>query len=250
MIETVGPVGSWPDNVRVMTTTRAGGFSQPPYDSLNLALHVGDDPNHVWQNREQARYMLGMPSAPLYLDQRHTARVVHFQASDRGLKPVPVADASWTMEPNVVLAIMTADCLPIVLASEDGQVIACIHAGWRGLAEGIIEQTVRVLPVSPDQLLVWIGPGISARHFEVGPEVRMALMREKRAQLEHFVPQAHSDKLWMDLKGIACWQLAQCGVWECHMEVSDHCTWSDQRFYSYRRDGVTGRMATYIWRTQ
>lgn len=250
MIDTVGPEGNWPDNIRVMTTTRVGGVSLPPYDTLNLALHVGDNPDHVWHNREQARYVLDMPAEPLYLDQQHTARVVHFQASDRGLKPVPVADASWTMEPEVVLAVMTADCLPIVLASEDGQIIACIHAGWRGLADGIIEKAVEALPVVPSELLAWIGPGISAGHFEVGPEVRMAVMREGRAQADHFMPHAHSDRLWMDLKSIACWQLAQCGLWEHHIEVSTCCTWEDNRFYSYRRDGVTGRMATYVWRTQ
>lgn len=245
-MDALGFVPDWPApaGVHAWQTVRAGGVSQPPYESLNLALHVGDDPDAVRKNRKRLFEALKLPSMPHFLDQQHTARVAKFsQPVKMGETPL-LADAAWTDAPGVVLAVMTADCLPILLADEQGDCVAAIHAGWRGLENGVIDNTVATLPVMPQALTAWIGPGISHDHFEVGSEVYEAMLNGRRALPTHF--DARGGKWLMDLAAIAAWQLKRLGVGR--VVNSGLCTWSEPaRFYSYRRDGRTGRMATLIW---
>ncbi len=241
-----GFVPDWlaPATVRAWQTVRIGGVSRSPYDSLNMALHVGDDPAAVQQNRTRLFEALKLPSMPHFLDQQHTARVAKFSHPAKMGETPLLADAAWTDVPGVVLAVMTADCLPILLADEQGGCVAAIHAGWRGLENGVIDNTLAALPVRAQALTAWIGPGISHDHFEVGSEVREAMLDGRRALPVHF--DAKGEKWLMDLPAIATWQLNRLGVGR--VASSGLCTWSDPaRFYSYRRDGRTGRMATLIW---
>ncbi len=240
----ITPEWDVPPSVRALTTTRQGGVSAPPYETLNLAMHVGDTLDAVHRNRQIVQDALKWPHSPVFLDQRHTNRVRKIDGLKKTGGP-PVADACWTDVPGVPLVVMTADCLPIVLCDEAGSVVAAVHAGWRGLDNGVIGATVATLPVPASRLLAWIGPGISQHHFQVGDEVRERLCGQGRAQPMHFV--ADEAGRWrMDLAGIAAWQLGRLGlsrVWQ-----SGLCTYSDiWRFYSYRRDGVTGRMGTFVW---
>jgi len=241
-------VPDWPapPTVRACTTTRAGGVSAPPFDSLNLAGHVGDRAEAVQRNRERLKKALKLPGMPRFLHQVHGSAVVKFCRAKKVGDP-PVADAAWTEETGVVLAVLTADCLPIVLSDRQGTVIAAIHAGWRGLDNGIIEQTLARLPQRADWL-AWIGPGLRAADFEVGDEVREQLLAHGRALPEHFLPHDRAGRHLLDAAAVARWQLERQGV----STVAD-CglsTLRDERFYSYRRTPETGRMATLIWREQ
>ena len=220
-----------PENVRAFFTTRNNGVSAAPYESLNLALHVGDDPDRVAVNRES----LGLETEPFYLNQVHSNRCV-----EAHLTPNPVeADASFTREPGQILAIMVADCLPVFFASRQGDVVGVAHAGWRGLANCVLSETVA--SINSDGLVAWMGPAISASHYEVGDDVR-----------EQFVSTAgftkNDNHRWqMDLYAIAREQLETLGV---TVSGGNFCTYQDKaRFFSYRRDGITGRMAGYIWLT-
>lgn len=232
-----------PALVKACTTTRAGGVSAPPYDALNLADHVGDTPEAVAANRKRLQNALHLPESPRFLQQVHSDRVVKFCGAEKVGDP-PVADAAWTETPGVVLAVLTADCLPIVLTNRAGTVVAVIHAGWRGLDNGIIAHTLAQLP-DGEAWLAWIGPGLRVEDFEVGVEVRDQLLSHGRAQAQHFRPQPQSHKYWLDAAAIARLQLQQAGVtavYDCNLS-----TLNDSRFYSYRRNTITGRMATLIW---
>ena len=227
--------------VRVLSTTRDGGVSQGAYASLNLALHVGDDQHAVTENRRRLRGVAGLPAEPLWLEQVHGVDVVVHE----GQSGVPRADAAIAFEPGRVCAVMTADCLPVVLADRSGSRIGVAHAGWRGLAGGVIEATVAALGGSPESLVAWLGPAIGQPAFEVGPEVREAFVaRDPRADA-CFEPNPRG-RHQADLRGLAGLALARAGVGA--VIACDDCTAADRaRYYSHRRDGTGGRMATLAW---
>jgi YfiH family protein len=229
----------WPygDRLRTLTTTRAGGVSRPPYAGFNLADHVGDDPADVAANRSILSRSLGL--LPIqWLEQVHGVRVV-----EAGLEAVPQADAVWTADRGQVLAVLTADCLPVVLADRAGDVVAIAHGGWRGLLAGILAETVRAMPVRPE--IAWLGPAIGADVYEVGEEVLELVVRED-VQFEAAVARGPlPGKGYLDLSQLAALQLSEMGIEEIYQ--SGLSTWDTERFYSYRREGRTGRMATLAW---
>ncbi len=230
-----------PPRVRACTTTRLGGVSEGPYASLNLAGHVGDDGTHVLENRRRLNTALHLPGEPLWLQQVHGVAAV-----DAGCgEPECEADASYTWHRDVVCAVLTADCLPVLLCDVDGGVVAAVHAGWRGLLDGVIENTVRAMDRPGSRVLAWLGPAIGPEVFEVGDEVRAAFVARAPRAAAAFQPT--SAGRWLaDIYQLACQRLGEVGV---DAVYGGHwCTVSDPaRFYSYRRDRVTGRMASLIW---
>ncbi len=235
-------VPDWPapSPVRTAVTLRTGGVSKGPYASWNLAAHVGDDPNAVARNRQILRERLDLPLEPVWLEQVHGNRVIH--ASQDAVHPPP-ADASFTCRPKVVCAVLTADCLPILLT--DGHTIAAVHAGWRGMLAGIIANALD-LPPWRGPPLAWLGPAIGPQAFEVGPEVKAAFL----ARWPGFAAAFHpcGDRYRADIYHLARLILNAYGVRS--ICGGQFCTYSDpKRFFSYRRDGVCGRMATLIWRS-
>lgn len=242
MIELIVPDWPAPRRVRALTTTRGGGVSHAPYDSLNLAEHVGDEPDCVLENRRQLRRQLGLDVDPFWLNQVHGAQVVDAEETSNH----PTADAAVSDQAGPVCAILTADCLPVLFASTDGSRVAAAHAGWRGLAAGVLEATLRKLATAPRELLAWLGPAIGPRHFEVGSEVRDAFMRLDPAAVAAF--RANERGRWQaDLYRLARQHLNRAGVDAVY--GGSHCTFEDaDAFFSYRRDGQCGRMATLIWR--
>lgn len=240
-VEWLVPEWPAPPGVRVISTLRRGGSSEGPYASMNLASHVGDATANVEANRRLLRRAAHLPSEPMWLEQVHgTEVVVHDGRSD-----VPRADAAMTRGRGRVCTVMTADCLPVVLADRDGSRVAVVHAGWRGLAQGVIEATVRALHCPPAELLAWLGPAIGQQAFEVGIEVRGAFVA-RSAQLAGCFAENERGRFQADLYGLATALLAEAGVPAVH--GGGWCTASDpQRFFSFRRDGTTGRMATLAW---
>jgi len=245
-------VPDWPApaNIHAATTLRTGGVSQGPYYSLNPATHVGDDTDRARQNRQIIREMLDLPSEPVWLDQIHSNRAVKaanppyppLQKGGRG--DLQQADASYTNESGVVCAVMTADCLPLLVCSADGAQVAAIHAGWRGLLAGVISNTV--VAMQQRNLLVWLGPAIGPDCFEVGTEVRDAFL-EKYAEFNNAFKEKSNDKWLADIYLLARIELAALGITKVY--GGTNCTFTEhERFYSYRRDIQTGRMATLIWR--
>ncbi len=236
-------VPDWPapQTVRALTTTRTGGVSVTPWASMNPADHVGDATTAVAANRARLRGALGLPSEPIWLQQVHGVRVV--DAARAGERPK--ADAAWTDCPGVVCAVLTADCLPVVFADRAGRCVAVAHAGWRGLANGVLEATVGQLPVPPQEVLAWLGPAIGPAAFEVGGEVRDTFMAQDVQAVNAFTPGV--DGRWFaDIYALGRQRLAACGVTAVY--GGGWCTFHDRaRFYSYRRDGTTGRMATLAW---
>ena len=229
-----------PPQVKALCTTRNGGFSQHPYDSLNLAAHVGDDDQSVSRNRQVVCDSLQLPAEPCWLEQTHGARVVNLESESNRL-----ADAAIARQPNTVAVVMTADCLPILLCNRSGTEVATIHAGWRGLVDGVIEATVNDMNSPPDQLLAWIGPGISQQCFEVGNQVRELFVARNTADESHFV--ASRPEHWLcDLYGLATDTMSRLEVAE--ISRSEYCSFSDKSdYFSYRRNALTGRMASMIW---
>lgn len=238
----LGFVAEWPApaTVRTLITTRAGGVSKAPYATLNLGRHVGDDPQAVAANRALLRAQL--PNEPVWLNQVHGIKVV--DAATVGLE-APEADASISRTPGVVCAIMTADCLPVLLADSKGSVVGAAHAGWRGLCNGVIEATVEAMAVPGNELVAWLGPAIGPDAFEVGAEVRAAFLQQDQAADAAFSP-LEDGKYLADIYLLARQRLARLGVAQVH--GGDFCTVIERdRFFSYRRDHVTGRMASCIW---
>lgn len=228
-----------PNHIHAAMTLRNGGVSKPPFASLNPATHVGDDLKAVAANRLIIKELLALPAEPVWLEQSHSNRVI---CADQPLDNH--ADASFTTQAGVVCVVLTADCLPLLFCSEDGEKIAAVHAGWRGLLNGIIRQTVSTLQTN--RLLVWLAPAIGANCFEVGSEVREAFIA-KNTQFTHaFV--AYSAEKWLaDIYQLARIELLELGITKIY--GGEFCTMTDaQRFYSYRRDAQTGRMATLIWK--
>ena len=235
------PDWSAPANVRALVTTRRGGVSVGPYSSLNLGTHVGDDPLAVAENRRRLGEQL--PASPLWLDQRHGVAVV--DAARCPPASVPPADAALARRPATVCAVLTADCLPILLCDRRGSVVAAAHAGWRGLRAGVIEETVGAMAVAGSELLAYLGPAIGRQAFEVGDEVRNAFVAVDAGAVVAFV--ALGEGKWLaDLYSLAHQRLAALGVTEIYGGA--YCTAQDEElFFSYRRDGVCGRMASLIW---
>ncbi len=231
-----------PDNVIGGTTLRTGGVSEGEFASLNLAAHVGDDPASVAENRRRFGTQYSLPAEPVWLRQVHGAVV----ALGDSAPSLPEADGIIATEANVVCAVLTADCLPILFAAADGSAIAAAHVGWRGLGAGILEETISTLAVSSEQLLAWLGPAISQPAFEVGGEVREQFVSRFDAAADCF--SENSRGRWQaDLYGLAVLQLRRCGVTQVF--GGHHCTHAEpERFFSYRRDGRCGRMATFIFR--
>lgn len=262
-----------PANVHAATTLRSGGVSCGAYASLNPALHVGDDADRVLQNRQLIKEWLDLPSDPVWLDQIHSNRAV--QAVNPPSPPfakgdLQQADASYTAEPGVVCAVLTADCLPLLVCTADGSQVAAIHAGWRGLLAGVIGNTITAMQIPLDppfakgeasqldlnpplckrgargDFLVWLGPAIGPDCFEVGAEVRDAFL-EKSVAFTTAFKSKNNDKWLADIYQLARIDLAMLGIDKVY--GGGFCTVTEQeRFYSYRRDKQTGRMATLIWR--
>lgn len=234
-----------PASVRALVTTREGGGSRPPYDGFNLASHVGDDTRQVAANRLELRRML--PAEPLWLNQVHGTRVLMAEECSE-LSEHHEADACVAKRPGQVCAVLSADCLPVLLADDAGTVVAAAHAGWRGLAAGVLEDTVAAMAVSPKRLLAWLGPAISQPAFEVGAEVReIFCARDAHAAAAFVAQEGGGGGKWLcDLYALARQRLVTSGV--TRVSGGELCTFADsRRFYSYRRDGTTGRMAALIW---
>ncbi|MBK5970366.1 MULTISPECIES: peptidoglycan editing factor PgeF [Thiorhodovibrio] len=280
-IEFIYPQWSVSPRVHACTTTRAVGNSTGPYAGLNLATHVGDDPARVAANRRQLVAALKLSAEPVWLEQVHGTDVFEIdgqtmartqmssscpssssesirhqrdgrvmaitadQPDPAGVVGAPCADASLTHEPGRVCAVLTADCLAVLLCERHGGAVAAVHAGWRGLLAGVIERTVGRLGQAPERIAAWLGPAIGPRAFEVGPEVREAFVTTDPAAASAFEPSLGGR--WLaDLYRLARQRLEQVGV--SAISGGEFCTFSDQaRFYSYRREGRTGRMASLIW---
>lgn len=237
-------VPEWPapGGVRSLITTRNGGASRGAYASLNLGGHVGDDPLAVTANRNIVAAEVG--GLPVWLEQVHGTRVVD-AAEYRGVDPLPEADAAFSRQPGTVCAVMTADCLPVLFCDEAGTVVAAAHAGWRGLLAGILEETIAAMRVPGKNLMAYLGPAIGPGAFEVGAEVRAAFLGSSPAAATAFQPTA-SGKWLADIYLLARQRLAREGVERVF--GGNFCTVTEAgRFFSYRRDGQTGRMASMIW---
>lgn len=230
-----------PANVRAYTTTRHGGVSRPPYAGFNLGDHVGDVVDDVTANRAQLKRRLNLPAAPVWLNQVHDTQIVNAAEVTAG----DTADGSYTTQAGVVCAVLTADCLPVLLCNREGSKVAAAHAGWRGLANGVIETTLAALDSPPENLMAWLGPAIGPQAFEVGAEVREIFMAHHPQAVDAFKPEP-SGRWLADIYLLARQRLARQGVTAVY--GGGECTYTDaQRFYSFRRDSITGRMASLIW---
>lgn len=229
-----------PATVHAGVTTRQGGVSKAAYTSLNLAGHVGDSPAAVAENRARLQRRLDLPAEPTWLQQVHGTQVCSLPA--RGT----TADACISRRTGQVCVVLTADCLPVLLCNRSGTTVAAAHAGWRGLAAGVISETVYAMREDAAKLVAWLGPAIGPDAFEVGDEVRSEFLARDAAYAAAFSAGASAGKWQLDLYAAARLQLAILGVTSVH--GGGFCTYSDaERFYSYRRDRETGRMASLIW---
>jgi len=231
-----------PPGVRVLSSFRGGGASAAPYASLNLGDRVGDHPQAVADNRQALIAAAGLPAEPVWLEQVHGVNVADLDEPG----PYGPADAAVTRRAKRVCAILTADCLPVVFATESGDTIAAAHAGWRGLSAGVIEATVQAIGASPQHLIVWLGPAIGPQHFEVGAEVRQAFIRADPGDVDAFEKNAQR-RFMADLAWLARRRLKRLGISRVH--GGGECTYARaDRYFSHRRDGITGRQGTFIWR--
>lgn len=239
----------WPAPPGVMAgcTTRLGGLSQGNYQGLNLAQHVGDEAGAVLANRQRLIEAFNFPHAPQWLNQVHGIQV-HEINQAQVLPSVISADASFTRQGDQVCAVLTADCLPLLVCDEAGSVVAAIHAGWRGLAAGIISTTIKAMDKPAASLLVWLGPAIGPRAFEVGDDVYQTFTRVHAGNAQAFSP-GENGRWWANLYELARLQLSRLGVLQIY--GGEYCTYTQaELFYSYRRESQTGRMASFIWREQ
>lgn len=233
-----------PPQVRAFSTTRAGGVSEGSFAGLNLALHVEDDPQNVLQNRRQLLSHIKLDQSPLWLEQVHGQTVV--DVSSVTLGQLPQADASMSQSVQAgACVVMTADCLPLLVCNRQGDRVAAIHAGWRGLAEGVIESTITAMQQPPEQLLVWLGPAIGPQAFEVGEDVREIFLRQHHQSEAAFVENRPAHYM-ADIYQLAKIRLSLLGIESVY--GGGYCTFNDaDQFFSYRRDGKTGRQASMIW---
>ncbi|MBU3671712.1 MAG: peptidoglycan editing factor PgeF [Sinobacteraceae bacterium] len=249
MIPVLVPEWPAPVGVRAAFSLRSGGTSGSPWESLNVGAHVGDSPASVRVNRQRLVSALELPAEPIWLEQVHGTAVYTALEGDCGVDVGgvrPTADAAVTRAEDVVLAIQVADCLPVLLCSADGSVLGAAHAGWRGLAAGVLEATVEAMQTEPERLLAWFGPCIGPAHFEVGEEVREAFLRAGDSAAA-FTPNPRG-RWQCDLPALARRRLERLGVRSIH--GGEHCTVADPvRFFSHRRDRQTGRMVALLWRS-
>ncbi len=240
--------GSWleadwpaPPGVRAGQTLRHGGFGAAPFDTLNLAIHVGDDPDTVAANRECLRSALQLTNPPQWLRQVHGVHAVRLPAADRE----PEADAAWTTHRGLACAVLTADCLPVLFSAVDGSAVGAAHAGWRGLANGVLESTIAAMAVPPARLQAWLGAAIGPAAFEVGPEVRACFV-DQDAALAACFERGRGDRWLADLHALARARLRRAGISAVH--GGNRCTYSEpDTWFSYRRTPRCGRMASLIW---
>ncbi len=243
---------AWPvsDNVQSLSTTRKGGVSQPPYDELNLATHVNDNPTDVKENRSRLKAHCKLPDEPGWLEQIHSDKVVRLTAQN--VRQTLVADASYTTDKNIICAVMTADCVPVLFCNKQATWVAAAHAGWKGIANGILKKVLQIYSEEMEADLadvqVWIGPAISGKVYEVGREVKDAFVHQDAVLEQAFTIQDANHYLLNSSYAVQL-QLIESGITENQISSEDFCTYQDtERFYSYRRDGIsTGRMASMIW---
>jgi YfiH family protein len=241
-LQIITPDWPAPPAVRAAFTLRRGGVSTGVYESFNLGKHVGDDPAAVAENRRRMRTELMVPAEPVWLEQVHGIDVADLDLA----LPARRADAAVTHTPDRVCGILVADCMPVLFVTQDGLRIGAAHAGWRGLAGGVLEATVAAMRCVPSRLLAWLGPCISAEHFEVGDEVREAFVRTDAATEAAFERNARG-RWQCDLYAIARHKLSALGIRD--VRGGGWCTFAERdRFFSHRRDGQSGRMAALIWR--
>jgi polyphenol oxidase len=235
-----------PPRVRAAFTLRTGGASAPPFDSLNVGVHVGDDASAVMENRGRVRRYLHLPADPRWIEQVHGTDVLDLDGTlPSGTPGLRSADAVVTRRTGQVCVVQVADCLPVLFATRDASAIAAAHAGWRGLAAGVLEATLAALAVEPANVMAWLGPAIGPAHFEVGDEVRMAFLTRDPDAATAFTRNLR-DRWQCDLAVLARRRLAALGVRAVF--GGNWCTYGDRaRFFSYRRDGHCGRMAALIW---
>ena len=237
--EFIHPDWPAPKNVRSISTTRIGGFSEGVYKANNLALHVGDDSHVVERNRQRLKTLCHLPAEPAWLTQTHSNIIVN---SNEALCE---ADASYSEQKHQVCVVMTADCLPILLCDQSGQQVAAVHAGWRGLLNNVIENSLACFSGSSKNILAWLGPAIGKDVFEVGSEVYDVFV-ERHSEAANLFQLKENNKYLADMVGLAKLRLNLAGVTAIY--GGQYCTCSDEeRFFSYRRDGVCGRMASLIW---
>lgn len=238
------PAWPAPARVRAAFTTRVGGFSKAPYDGLNLALHVGDREADVRRNRASLREALDLPTEPAWLDQYHGCEVADLDHPPADPRVAPRADAAVTRRAGRVCAVLVADCVPVLLCTRLGHRVAAVHAGWRGLARGVLRTALAALDTPPAGLLAWVGPAIGPRAYVVGAALRGRFVAAEASNAAAF---SRRDEHWhMDLPGLVAHQLEAAGV--SSVSRANLCVHDEpERFYSYRRDGVTGRMAALIW---
>ena len=230
-----------PECITAGTTTRTGGMSKKPFDSFNLALHVGDDTDNVKYNREKLSRLLSLPAVPVWLDQEHGSRVIDGRHGDNTR-----ADACFTCMSNIICAVMTADCIPLLMCNRSGTKVAAIHVGWRGLCRGIIANSVDKFNEDHERLLAWFGPRICARHYPVQDDMRTICLQSLSTAVESAFSPAGKGQWFADMEALATIELKRLGV--SAIFTSDQCTYCEaDEFYSYRRDGKTGRMASLIW---
>ena len=236
-------IPNWPapSHIKSIQTLRAGGKSEGKYKSFNLATRVNDDIDLVNSNRELLYQFL--PSSPYWLNQTHSVDVIELPS------PAFSGDASYTTDKNTVCVVQTADCLPLLVTNKKGTIVAAIHAGWRGLLNGVIENTIHKMNMSPNELLVWLGPAISQKHFEVGADVKNGFCEKDQHAEKAF--RTISDQKWLaDIYYLAKLRLKATGVTAIYggSVTDDYCTFTNEAdYFSYRRDGATGRMASLIW---
>lgn len=230
-----------PPNVRAVATTRVGGVSDGAYASLNLGAHVGDDARAVSENRRRLRTALALPRDPVWLNQVHGTTVVEAAPHDSP----PTADASFARSSGHACVVLTADCLPVLLCDREGTRVAAAHAGWRGLAGGVVESALRAMGISPDRVLAWLGPAIEQDMYEVGSEVREQFVARSSDNAAAFKGNARG-RWQADLYDLARRELARLGVTQV-FGGGFRCYGDRDRFFSFRRDGTTGRMATLVW---
>jgi YfiH family protein len=244
------PKWSVPSHIKAYTTLRSPGYSEGPYAGFNLGLHVGDNESDVRANREILRQKANLPSEPKWTNQVHSNIAVLAETiSDT---PPVTADASYTKKTNTICVVLTADCLPILVTNTEGSEVAAIHAGWRGLANGIVENTLATLASSPETLMVWVGPSISQPYYEVGEDFYATFSKfhtkEECHQAFKQKPNKETPKWLADVPLLAYQRLVKIGVQPQHIYLSNECTYAhEDRYFSYRRDGVTGRMASMIF---
>jgi polyphenol oxidase len=230
-----------PPNVRAVATTRVGGVSVGAYTSLNLGSHVGDDARAVSENRLRLRTALALPRDPVWLNQVHGTTVVEATMHDSP----PTADASFARSSGHACVVLTADCLPVLLCDRAGTRVAAAHAGWRGLAGGVVESALHAMGVAPDRVLAWLGPAIEQEMFEVGSEVREQFVARSAENAAAFTANARG-RWQADLYALARRELTRLGVTQV-FGGGLRCYGDRDRFFSFRRDGTTGRMATLVW---